>query len=103
MLKTKRSRGVAKVQIGAMLAMAVLGVTGLCKRAQAASVSLTDTLGDLTTGTSWTGGVAPQSTDVAVFGNALTGAVNNTYTWAVGTGTSNTWGGIQVLNPGGNV
>ena len=51
----------------------------------------------------WVGGVAPQNIDVAVFDSNLGGITNNTYTWSVGSGTSNFWLGIQVLNPGGNI
>ncbi len=99
-----RARGVSsKFQIGAALAMAVVGVTAFLQKANAASVQLQDTNLTLTDPGAWVGGVAPQATDTAVFGSTLTGAVNSTYTWTVGAGTSNTWLGIQVLSPGGNI
>src|SRR5437870_4929814 len=103
MLNPKRSREVSKFHIGAVLAMAVLGVTGLAKRSEAAGVQLLDTNLTLTAPGAWTGGVPPQATDTAIFGVPLTGGVNSTFTWAVGTGTSNSWLGIQLLNPAGNI
>ncbi len=101
----KRNRACAvssKLHIGAVLAMAVGGISAWMSPSQAASVQLQDTNLTLTDPGAWSGG-PPQATDTGVFGSSLIGAVNSTYTWAVGAGSSNTWLGIQVLSPGGNI
>ncbi|HVT79337.1 MAG TPA: hypothetical protein VHM90_01665, partial [Phycisphaerae bacterium] len=96
----RKGGGFSHFRIQAALAMAVVTGAGAVR---AGSVQLGDTGLALTSPGAWAGGVPPQSTDVAVLDSALGGVTNTAYTWAVGSGTSNFWQGIQVLNPGGNV
>ncbi len=97
-----RTRGrYSRFRIRTALAMAVVG--GVVSALQAGSVQLADTGLSLTTPGAWVGGVPPQVSDIAVLDVGLTGITNNSYTWGVGSGTSNLWQGIQVLNPGGNI
>ena len=46
-----------------------------------------------------TGNSGPSDTGIAVFGASLTGDVNDTFTWSLG--TSQHWGGIRVDGPTG--
>ena len=103
MLNRKNSRGASKVKVGAMLAIAVMGVTGLASRARATGLFIKgDNLTNLDLGTSWLGGVAPtsSSTDLVQFDNTLVGVSG--YTFDLGSVNAN-WLGITYLDPASGI
>ncbi len=61
------------------------------------NITNADKGGNLTAGASWIGGVAPVTTNVAVFDSTITG-VNPAYATNV-LGADTAWGEIQILNP----
>ncbi len=65
--------------------------------AQAASITNNDTGGNLSVGTSWIGGVAPGSGDIAVWDSTITAANPAFATSALGANTN--WAGLKILNP----
>ncbi len=65
--------------------------------AQAVTISKADNSDDLHLGSSWTGGVAPGSGDLAVWDNTVTAA--NT----ASLGADRAWSGLRITNPGGTV
>ena len=72
-------------------------LSGLCSAAQATTINKTNNVNNLNLGSSWVGGAAPGSNDVAQWSNTVTGA--NT----VSLGADLKWAGIKVVNPGGLV
>src|SRR5947209_18970122 len=75
---------------------AAVGAVGFTGSLQAANISKTNDANALNQGTSWVGGAAPTSADIAVFDSTITGAI------APSLGDSaQSWQGIQVLSPGG--
>ena len=72
-------------------------VAGLCIAAQAATINKTNNSTNLNLGSSWVGGTAPGSNDIAQWSNTVTSA--NT----VSLGADLKWAGIKVVNPGGAV
>jgi autotransporter-associated beta strand protein len=70
---------------------------GLNARVFGADILKANNTDDLFLTTSWIGGAAPGSADVAVWDNNVTSANQSNL------GTSSTWGGIKILDPGGTV
>jgi len=99
MLNRKSSRGVSKIKVGAMLAIAVMGVTGLVPQVHAAPRTKADNTDPLNALTSWLGGVVPTAADTAVFNNSLAGTSG--YSFSLGADTS--WLGIQYLDPASGI
>ena len=109
MLNRKLSRGVSKIQAGAMMAMAVLGVTSLAPRAFATTFTVDNVTGkslatDSFAYTNHSG--LPGTTDTVAFDKTLT----SQFAWILGgptvgdpSGSANSWLGVQILNPGGNI
>lgn len=78
-----------------VFALALAGLTATVK-VQAANILKADNNSALNVGTSWVGGVAPGTGDIAVWNNTVQVNTNDD---ALGAATS--WGGIQVADPGG--
>ena len=72
MITKKSSRRISRFQIRSMMAVAVAGVAALVPHALGGDVYLQSTGTNLNAGSSWQGGSAPTTLDVAVFQYSLT-------------------------------
>jgi fibronectin-binding autotransporter adhesin len=77
--------------------LALLTLFAFCITIQAADVFKADNASNLNLGASWTNGVPPTSSDVAVWDSTVTTAN------AVEIGGNTNWAGIRITNPGGAV
>lgn len=78
--------------------LACLALLSFGQLAPAADVQKADNSNNLNLGTSWTGGVVPTASDVAVWDSAVT--VNNTTNTL---GASASWSGIKILSPAAGI
>src|SRR2546423_5809554 len=82
---------------GASCLVAALLVLFVVASAAAATINKANNTNNLNLTTSWTGGVVPGSTDIALWNNTVAGANN------VALGANLNFGEIQITNPGGLV
>lgn len=77
-----------------LVCLSILAVNG---RGFAADIVKANNVDDLGAVTSWVGGILPGVSDIAVWDSTVTSANESTQ------GTTSTWGGIRIADPGGTV
>src|SRR5207342_2532157 len=87
---------ISRMQVGAVLAIAVMGITGLSSQVRAVDGVKANNTDALNLPTSWVG-TAPDNTGNAIFNNVVTGATS------AAQGANLTWAGIVVADPGGAI
>jgi len=96
----RKSRRGKKAAVAVSAAIGALGVFGATQHAHAGTISKTSNLGLLNSTADWNPAQVPTSGDLAVFSNSYT-PPNNFTTLLLG--ASQSWGGIKIVNPGGDV